>query len=181
MILNALKSFIAIFGTRNYTELPQGIERGLEKYLNNGEKILFTLLDFRAIYKAPTFIESNTFFNSWFVLTNNRIIIARNSSGFKRFRDIPLSTITQIHYELDNTDPKITINSPGNEDTIEFPIQTLEHCAKLEKSLRDAIENARNYEKHPADSDFIFCPECGSRTLRTGHFCSECGSRLKTN
>ena len=180
MILNALKTFISIFGTRNYTELPQGIRKGLEKYLNNGENILITLLDFRAIYKAPTFLESNTFFNSWFILTNNRVIIARNSSGFKRFRDIPLDTITQIYSELDNMDPKITINSPGNEDIIEFPKQTSEHCATLEKSLRDAIENVKNSHTEPGDMDFIFCPKCGSKTLKTGHFCSECGSRLRT-
>lgn len=181
MIVNALKNFIGIFGTRNCTELPKGIQTGLGKYLNNGEKILITLLDFRAIYKAPTFLESNTFFNSWFILTNNRIIIARNSSGFKRFRDIPLDTITQIYSELDNTDPKITINSPGNEDIIEFPKQASAHCATLEKSLRDAIENAKISHKEPGDRDFIFCPKCGSQTLKTGHFCSECGSRLKTH
>lgn len=177
-IADAVKSLMSMFETRNYSELPQGIRRGVEKYLKEEESILVTLLDWRAIYKAPRFVDSNTYFNSWFILTSHRIIIARNSSGFKRFRDIPLAGITQIYFELDNSEPKLTINSPGHEDIIEFPRHASNHCAKLEETINEAMGNARDMLKIMIDDEFMYCGKCGSRILRGSHFCSDCGASL---
>lgn len=177
-IVNAIKDFVGGLVTHNYTELPQRIQTGLNKYLKDDEEILLTLLDYRTIYKAPKFIDSNTFYNSWFVLTNHRIIIARNSSTFKRFRDIPLSDITQIFYELDNTEPKISITTPGKEDVIEFMKVASAHCQDLEKVIDSAIENTKSRKLHAGKDDFVLCSKCGSQVLSQSKYCSECGSRL---
>lgn len=180
VILNAIKNLVSRLETRNYTELPEGIQKGLGKYLNEDETPHVTLLNFRAIYRAPRWLDSNTFFNSWFILTDRRIIIARNGSVFKRFRDIPLSNITQIYYELDNTEPRITITSPGHEDIIEFSRKSSAHCSELEETLKSAIDAAMKSNPISGEGDFIFCGSCGSRILRGSHFCSECGSKLQT-
>ena len=177
-IMEAVKNLIGILETRNYTEIPHGIRTGVEKYIIEEEGILFTLLDWRAVYKAPKFVDSNTFFNSWFILTSHRIIIARNSSVFKRFRDIPLSGISQIFYELDYSNPRITIASPGHEDIIEFPKQASHHCTGLEEIINEAIGNARVMLKNFPDGDFIYCGACSGRILRGSHYCSECGAKL---
>ncbi|MEW6145430.1 MAG: hypothetical protein AB1598_10475 [Thermodesulfobacteriota bacterium] len=176
--MDAVRNIIGMFETRNYTELPHGIRQGVEKYIREEESILVTLLNWRAIYKAPRFIDSNTFFNSWFILTSHRIIIARNSSVFKRFRDIPLSGISQIFYELDNTEPRISITSPGHEDIIEFPRQASHHCAKLEETVKVAVANAMDIFKNLPDGDYIYCSRCGGRIPGSSHFCSECGAKL---
>lgn len=176
--MDAVKNIIGMFETRNYSELPQGIRKGVEKYIREDESIIVTLLNWRAIYKAPRFIDSNTFFNSWFILTSHRIIIARNSSGFKRFRDIPLSGISQIFYELDNSEPRITITSPGHEDIIEFPRQASPHCAKIEETVNVAIANAVDAHKNQPCGDYVHCSRCGSRIPSGSHYCSECGTRL---
>ena len=177
-LVNTIKDFMGGLVTHNYTELPERIQTGLNKYLKDDEEILLTLLDYRAIYRAPRFIDSNTFFNSWFILTNDRIIIARNSSKFKRFRDIPLLDITQIFYELDNTEPKISITTPGNEDVIEFMKAGAEHCEDLDKKINSAIENAETRKKDSGDDEFILCNKCGSKVHSQSKYCSECGCRI---
>lgn len=179
-IFDVLKEIVGILETRNYTELPEGIHNGLMKYLDEDERPILTLLNFRAIYRAPRWLDSNTFFNSWFILTERRIVIARNSSAFKRFRDIPLDSITHMYCELEHTEPKMTLNSPGYEDIIEFHKKSAEHCAGLEESLRNAIDNAKKNRREPGDEDFILCGKCGSQILRRSHFCSECGVKVET-
>jgi hypothetical protein len=177
-IMSAVKNIIGMFEMRNRSELPHGIKKGVEKYIKEEESILVTLLSWRAIYKAPKFIDSNTYFRTWFILTSHRIIIARNSSGFKRFRDIPLSGISQIFYELDYSKPRITIASPGHEDIIEFPKQVSHHCAGLEEIINAAIGKARVMLQNSPEGEFIHCGACGGRILRRSHYCSECGAKL---
>jgi hypothetical protein len=177
-IVSAIKDFVGSLVTHNHSELPQRIQTGLNKYLRDDEDILLTLLDYKAIYRAPKFIDSNTYFNSWFILTNDRIIIARNSSKFKRFRDIPLLDITQIFYELDITEPKMSITTPGKEDVIEFTRAASAHCVDLDKKIDSAIENAKTRKLQAVKDDFTLCSKCGSKVLSESKYCSECGSRL---
>jgi hypothetical protein len=177
-IMSAVKSIMGILDAKKCSELPHGIKKGVEKYIKEEESILVTLLNWRAVYKAPRFIDSNTYFHTWFILTDHRIIIARNSSGFKRFRDIPLSGISQIFYELDHTKPRMTIASPGHEDIIEFPKQASHHCAGLEEIINEAIGNARALFQNSPEGEFIFCGACGGSILRRSHYCSECGAKL---
>lgn len=179
MVMDAIRNLVGRLETRNFTEPPEGVMKGVSNNLKEDERIIFTLLDWRAIYKAPRFTDSNTFFNSWFILTNERILIAKHSSEFKRFRDIPLSGITDIYYELRNRDPRITITTPGNVDIIEFPKRAAEHTGDLEEALGRAVENARKAAPNPVDADFMHCGNCGGRILRSSHFCSECGVRIE--
>ncbi len=175
---SVIKTLVNNLVTRNYTEIPERVQAGLEKYLNDNEEILLTLLSYRAIYKAPKWVDSNTFFNSWFALTNNRIIIARNSSHFKRFRDIPLNEITQIFYELDEHEGKISITCPGKEDVIEFSKATSPYFNSLEKQLKHAHEKAKELKRSDTDVQSILCTKCGSKIDSESKFCPECGARL---
>ncbi|MGA7104669.1 MAG: PH domain-containing protein, partial [Candidatus Deferrimicrobiaceae bacterium] len=159
--------------------IPPGIREGVEKYISIGETILVTLLDWRAMHKAPKFVDSNTFFNSWFILTSRRIIIAKNSSEFKRFRDIPLKDITQIFYELDNRAPRVSITSPGHEDIIDFPRQASHLCAGLEGRISAAIANSRDMRDDLPGADYIQCTGCGSSVPGRSHYCPECGAKLQ--
>lgn len=177
-IVETIKDLMGSIITNNYTELPEKIQSGVNKYLNDDENTILTLLNYRAIYKAPKFMDSNTFFNSWFILTDHRILIARNSSTFKRFRDIPLSEITQVLYEIDSSEPKITITTPGNEDIIEFTRAGAEHCIGLDKKMDSAIENAKSKNRKPSDIEHILCGKCGSKIPSESKYCPECGSRL---
>jgi len=85
-IMSAVKNIMGMFDAKKCSELPHGIKKGVEKYIKEEESILVTLLNWRVVYKAPRFIDSNTYFHTWFILTDHRIIIARNSSGFLETR-----------------------------------------------------------------------------------------------
>jgi len=178
-IMDAVKNFMGMLETRNYSDLPPGIREGIEKYVDGGETILATMLDWRAMYRAPKFVDSNTFFNSWFILTSRRIIIAKNSSEFKRFRDIPLKNITQIFYEFDNRTPRVSITSPGHEDIIDFPKHASQLCTGLEEKINAAIANSRDMGDDVPGADYVQCTRCGSSVPGRSHFCPECGAKLQ--
>jgi hypothetical protein len=163
---------------QNFTELPPGIRAGLSKYLTPDEEILLTLRNFRAIYKAPRWLDSNTFFNSWFILTNQRIIIARSSSSFKKFRDIPHHTISRAEYEAGELESRLIIHSPGTVDIIEFLREAKVYCEDLKQKVNEVLDLARKREEYPLVLDTIFCRECGNKIPRQSKFCSECGVRL---
>jgi hypothetical protein len=177
-ILERLKRYISEQKEHDFTDLPQGIKNGLLRYLKQGEEVLFTIRDFRAIYKAPRWLDSNTFFNSWFILTNQRIIIARNSSSFKRFRDIPLKTVKRVDYESGTLESRLTIHSPGEVDIIEFLRETREFCGDLGEKINGALESARK-RGDIQGLDLILCIRCESRIPKGSKFCSECGVRLE--
>ncbi|HEX3034880.1 MAG TPA: PH domain-containing protein [Thermodesulfobacteriota bacterium] len=174
-ILHKLKGFFSKEKERNFTELPSGVKGGLAVYLKSGEEILFTLRNFRAIYKAPRWLDSNTFFNSWLILTNSRVIIAKNSSSFKRFRDIPLGEIKQIDYETGALESRLTIESPGSVDIIEFLRESKKLSEDLSRIINQALGNFRNSGQHIS---LIFCFKCGNKVPQGSKFCSECGERL---
>jgi len=178
-ILERLKKYINGQKEHNFTELPPRAKNGLLKYLKQGEEVLFTVRNFRAIYKAPRWLDSNTFFNSWFILTNQRIIIAKNSSSFKRFRDIPLDTIKQTDYEREALESRLTIHSPGGVDIIEFLREARGFCEDLEEKVNRALEGARKRGEYLQSLDLVLCFRCNSKIPKGSKFCSECGIRLE--
>jgi PH (Pleckstrin Homology) domain-containing protein/zinc ribbon protein len=163
--------------TRNFTELPLNVKAGLAAHLGPDEEVLLTLLNFRAIYRASTLMDSNTFFNSCFILTNQRIIVAKNSSSFKKFRDIPHSIVEQVYHEIEAFKSKLTIHSLGTVDIIEFLRESSIYCEDLGIKANRSIEEAKKGEK-PGAYDRILCSLCGSKIPKESKFCSECGARL---
>ena len=173
-----LKGLVEKLQGGSFTELPVGIAEGLRKRLGDGEKVHFTLLNWRAIHKAPSFTDSNTYLSSWFILTATRSIIARNSSELKMFREIPLNSITNIHYELDRREPRMTITTPGNADIIEFQKRAAAHTPGLEDILKTAIADSRRAAPVVAEVDIVLCGGCGSGIPKSSRFCPECGVRV---
>ena len=169
-IAYGLQTYLNKLDDQNITELPLGIKSGLTKYLTPDEELLFTLRDFRAIYKAPRWIDSNTFFNSWFILTNRRIIIARNSSSFKRFRDIPHNTINQIEYDTGILESRLILHSPRTIDIIEFIGESKKHSEGLELKIQRIKEQAL--------FDTVICPNCENKIPKGSKFCPECGEKI---
>lgn len=177
-ILDNIKSYINSQKAQDFTELPKGVKNGLSKYLKQGEEVLFTVRNFRAIYKAPRWVDSNTFFNSWLILTNQRIMIAKNSSSFKRVREILLNNISQTDYETEISESKLTIHSHGTVDIIDFLRDARPYCEGLEQKVSEALERARQREDYPQIQDTVLCNECGSKIAKQSKFCSECGVKL---
>jgi hypothetical protein len=178
-IIDTIQGIMNRLESQNVTELPSELHDRLSRYLSQDEEILLTLRNYRAIYRAPNWLDSNTYFHSWFVLTDQRILILRNSSSFKLFRDIPLSEITRTRYEMEELDPRVTIITPGNEDRIEFVSKVIEHCEDIGKKIHEALEKSRQLSKLSQEKDTIYCYNCGSKIPRKSNFCPECGESLK--
>ncbi len=176
--LDKIKNSINKDRAQNFIELPPGIRTGLASYLTPGEEVLFSIRNFRTIYKASRWADSNTFFNSWFILTNARIIIARNSSSFKTFRDIPHNMISQIHYETEVLESRLTIHSPNTVDIIEFAGESKRYCENLDQRINKVLEEAQKRKEHSGIFNTTFCPHCGSKIPKESKFCSECGAKL---
>lgn len=177
-IAGMLKGLVEKLQGGSFTEPPEGIAEGIRKRLGEGEEVHFTLLNWRAMHKAPTFTDSNTYFSSWFILTNKRIIIARNSSELKTFREIHLHGITDVHYELDRSEPRVTITTPGNVDKIEFQRRTAGRASELEGLLKTVITEARRTAPVAVEAEIVLCGGCGSGIPKTSRFCPECGVRI---
>ena len=178
-LIESVQGLISKLESKNFTELPSELNGSLSDYLSPGEKILLTLRNYRAIYKAPKWIDSNTYYNSWFILTDQRILILRNSTSFKMFRDIALDEVSRTLYEVEKLEPRITIISPGNEDRIEFLRDATKHCEHIGKKVNEALEISRQNSQLSTKKDTMNCPNCGSKIPRTSNFCSECGESLK--
>ena len=179
-LIESIRGLINKLETKNFTELPPELNGSLSSYLSPGEEILLTLRNYRAIYKAPQWIDSNTYFNSWFILTDQRILILRNSSSLKIFRDIALDEVTRTLYEMEKLEPRITIISPGKEDRIDFLSEVTKHCENIGKKLNEALEKNRQNSQLSTEKDTMYCPNCGSKIPRQSNFCPECGDPLKT-
>ena len=179
-LIESIQGLINKLESKNFTELPSELNGSLSSYLSPGEEILLTLRNYRAIYKAPKWMDSNTYFNSWFILTDQRILILRNSSSFKMFRDIPLDEISRTLYEMEKLEPRITIISPGKEDRIEFVSEVTKHCEDIGKKVNEALEKSRQNSKLATEKDTMYCPNCGGKIPRKSNFCPECGDPLKT-
>lgn len=177
-VYERIKEFFDRFESKNFTELPPNVRSGLSNHLTPGEDILITLKNYRAIYKAPKWVDSNTFFNSWFILTNLRILILRNSSSFKMFRDIPLELISETNYEMDTLEPRIKFSSQGREDIIEFSKRAISYCSGIEHMIKDALANVTIFKKDSPDSETIYCNNCGTTIPKQSNYCIECGAKL---
>jgi len=173
-----IKRYLSNGEKQNLTELPSNLKNGLEGYLKQEEVVIFTLRNYRAMYIAPRWLDSNTFFNSWFIITNQRILILRNSSSLKIFRDIPFDDIHRTNYEMNRLEPRIRIISSDKEDRIDFLSDAIRHCENIEETLNRALMDARKRAETSPAGDTMFCYNCGSKIPRKSKFCSECGQEL---
>jgi len=157
--LEFIKRYLNNLESQNLTDLPSHLTDGLDNYLKAEEAVLLT-------------------FNSWFILTNQRILILRNSSSFKMFREIPFDEIQRTNYEMDGLEPRITIISSDKEDKIDFLRDAIRHCENIEEIFNNALMNAREKAETRVARETMFCYNCGSKIPRKSKFCSECGQEL---
>lgn len=179
-LFDAVKEYIGRLESKNLNQLSPALQTGLEKNLTSDEEIILTLRNYRAKYDAPSWMDSNTYFNSWFILTSQRILILRNSSSFTLFRDISLDEISRINYEMERLEPRISIISPGKEDRIDFFKEALKHCEHFDKKINDAVDKARQRTRSTMDAETIFCFNCGTKIPKISNFCSDCGQLQKS-
>jgi len=163
------------------TDVPRDVRAGLERYIEGDEEILYILRTMRAVYKAPSWRDSNQLYRAWIVLTTKRVLILKNSSGFKLFRDVPLNGLKHITYDAGDIEYKITFESPpDSSDTVEFLGEAAAVCPHF-RELLDDLSAPSGLSAPPsgeAGSTVNYCPHCGVHLTMQGNFCHECGAKL---
>lgn len=132
-----------------------------------------TILSSVRVYKTRSYGGSmwdskyNTFFQTWFFITDKRIVVARNTMPLKIFASIPFSDISSIEYA-----PEILeIQAKGISYNIEFFDDPL--FEKLQKEIDSLIEkNSALSEAYP------YCTYCKEFSPKRSRFCLECGKEV---
>lgn len=168
-----LKLFIDTSG-EELLRIPTSLQKDLEDSLQDNEKIVHNLRTYKATYKAKRILDSNSYFNAIMILTNQRMIVARNSSRLKKFRDVPLNLIQNQTLEISEDIPILTMNLSNTKDILTFPKNSKEQVEPVVKTLKELLENNAN-----KSTQKIFCRYCGKKVPEDSQFCQECGKELK--
>ena len=169
VIKNLLSSFTDPTG-RALLELPENIRKDLSVSLKEDEDILISMKTERAIYKAGQSRDSNTYYKTIAVLTSKRLILARQSSRLKIFRDFQLSEVSGLLYEEVNGKPTIHADLLSSKYILSMPPGSFDEA----KEFFDAFNSTIGPEK---SEDFL-CTSCGKKIRKDSVYCSHCGKKI---
>ena len=169
VIKNLLSSFTDPTG-RALLELPENIRKDLSVSLRKDEAILISMKTERAIYKAGQSRDSNTYYKAFAVVTGKRLILARQSSRLKIFRDFQLSEVSGLLYEEINGKPTIHADLLSSKYILSMPPRSFDEA----KEFFDAFNSAIG----PKKSEDFLCSSCGKKIPKDSVYCSYCGEKL---
>ena len=151
--------------------LPEKIKKDLLWNLKDSEeKLVVSLKTRRAIHRAPSIINSNTFYNAYAIITSKRLILARDSSKLKTFREILMSSVDSYLYEEENDTPSLNIESGHSKFILAFSPHSFTEAKTFLSVFRRVLD-----ESKPAD---LFCSKCGKKTPVDSVYCSHCGEKI---
>lgn len=178
LIDNIIKK-VGFAGPEDPVALPEKLHSSVKEYLSGNEEIRCSIKNHRAVHNANNWNDKNTFFNSWCILTNRRLLILRNFDYVKVFREIDIPRIEDYRIEKSEDNINIKITTSGILDTIEFPRYLVSHADKFSNKFADTVKHCK--EKYLVDNQGIIkleCPKCKKPVSEGDKFCSGCGSRL---
>lgn len=178
LIDNIIKR-VGFAGQKDPMVLPEKLHSRIIEYLSDNEEIRCSIKNHRAVHYANNWQDKNTFFNSWCILTDKRLLILRNLNYVKVFREIHIPKIDD--YSIEKSEDNIVINilTSGIKDTIEFSKYLVSHADKFSDKFTDTVKHVKG--KYMADYQGIIkleCPNCTKLVLDDDKFCSNCGSSL---
>ena len=151
--------------------LPELVKKDLLWNLKGtDEKIVLSLKTHRAIHKAPSTRDSNTYYNAYAIITTKRLIIAKDSSKFNTFREIQLSSIGNFIFQDENKKPNIKIESNLSNFTLTFPPGSINEAEIFYNTFR-RVHNDRL-------ESTALCSKCGQQIAVDSVYCSHCGEKL---
>lgn len=158
---------------------PKKLHGSIKEFLPDNESILCTVRNYRAIHNAKNWKDRNTFFNSWCILTDRRLLIIRNLDYVKVFREIHLPRIEDFRIEKSLDNLIIKIITSGIEDTVEFSRYLLDHAERFSIKFSDAVIRFREVQLFNSSGLVkLECPKCAKMVFENDKFCSHCGSSL---
>lgn len=178
-LIDNIKKSVSFAGPKNPLALPEKLHSNIRQYLSENEEIRCSIKNHRAIHNANNWKNKNTFFNSWCILTDKRLLILRNLNYVKVFREIHIPKIDDYRIEKSEDNLVISIITSGIKDSIEFSRHLVSHADKFSDKFTDTVKQCK--EKYLIDKQGIIklqCTKCRKLVLQEDKFCSNCGSGL---
>ena len=152
--------------------LPEKIKSGLLQLLTGDEEFILSLKTQRAIHKAPISRDSNTFYNSYAILTTRRLIIAKDGTKLNIFRELDLASINSQSYEKKHGKPQLSIFSLNSKYTLSFPPNSFTEAEEFVSAFTMALNESSLKE--------TYCQGCGKKIPADSVYCSHCGKKTDT-
>lgn len=175
--LKNIISFLNLNGQKKEKSyIPESLKKDVLDDIGSDDSLLICIESLSSTYRPKNWFDRNTFFNTYLIVTKKRVIVAKNSSELKIFRDIDLDQIRKHKFsrakrghniiELDCFDSKdkIVIHKTLSEEVNE---------------LKKIFEHQLNEIESNLEKDFIFCIHCGFKIPTASKFCSSCGKKVK--
>jgi len=156
---------------KDLLSLPEKIRNDLSLSLKENEEIVVTIKTNRAIYRAGTSKDSNTFYNTLVIVTSSRIILVKDSSGLNIFREFQLNQVNSLLYEDVTKKPTIHIDTVDSKYVLSMPPGSITE-AKIFFEKFNAILKTRKLEDN-------YCRHCGNKIHTDSVYCSHCGKNIK--
>ncbi len=173
-----LNKIMNLFSDESANDLSDSLQLDLINYLDINETIIFKQNIYNSNFLANSWSERNIFYNCILILTEKRIIIAKNSNSLKIFRDIQLATINNLNFLLSDKDNHIiSIKTENAEDIIQIKNRYKQQFNDLKNRFSKTYENINNQDK--SKIDYTTCNNCGEMIKRESNFCSNCGKEVK--
>jgi hypothetical protein len=178
-IIETFKKKISLTANYDPVTLPKLLHNNIREYLANNEDIKCSIKNYRAIHNADKWRDRNTFYNSWCILTDKRLLILRNLNYVKVFREIQVPKIDDYSIEKSDDNIMVKIITSGVEDRIEFSRYLIDHAVKFTDKFTNLVKTSK--EKYIVDKQGrikMKCPKCSKAISEEDKFCSNCGSSL---
>lgn len=172
-LIDSLKDFFSGQSGSDPFSVPDRLKQDIDLNLGQDESFLISVKCLSAKYKAPRLIDSNTFFNPYFILTSKRVIIAKNSSTLNIFREIELRNIMDHSFDIGRDRSGITLKLYNSSDVITFHRSSQESTQMIRERFEKAVDTVTGSAEKK-----VYCRFCGEKIPSDSNFCQDCGSRL---
>ena len=175
--LKSIITFLNLDGEKKEKSyIPDSLKKDILNDLSDGEDLLICIESLSSTYRPKNWFDRNTFFSTFLIVTNKRLIIAKSSSELKIFRDIDLDQIRKykfnrakrghnvIEIECFDSSDKIVVHKTLSDEVQELKEIFDKQFKEIESSLK------KNFE---------FCMHCGAKIPLASKFCSTCGKKVK--
>ena len=155
---------------KDLLSLPEKIKYELSLSLSGDEKIVVSMKTDRVIYRAGSSRDSNTFYKTFAILTSKRLIITKNSTSLKIFRDIQLSQVNSLLYEEVASKPAIHVDVVNSKYVLSMPPGSFAEAKIFFDTFNSSLETGKLDNK--------FCSKCGNKIHTDSVYCSHCGKKI---
>ena len=150
--------------------LPEKIKQDLSVSFNDDEDIVISMKTERSIYRAASAKDSNTFYKTFAIITNKRVVLAKDSSSLKIFREIPLDQVNSLLYEEVNNKPTIHIDALNAKYILSMPPRSFDEAKIFFDKFNETHKSGA--------SEAEYCRHCGKKILQDSVYCSHCGEKI---